>query len=99
QKLYDQFLPHLNPNGAILDAGCGSGRDAKHFKALGFKVTAFDANQALVELASRHLEQRVIHAKFDTFREKKKKKKEKKKKKKKKKRKKKKKVYKTEVLL
>lgn len=68
QKLYDQFLPHLNPNGAILDAGCGSGRDAKHFKALGFKVTAFDANQALVELASRHLEQHVTHAKFDTFR-------------------------------
>ncbi|EJA3103033.1 class I SAM-dependent methyltransferase [Vibrio vulnificus] len=67
QKLYDHFLPHLNPNGAILDAGCGSGRDAKHFKALGFKVTAFDANQALVELASRHLEQHVIHAKFDTF--------------------------------
>ncbi|EHW0634560.1 class I SAM-dependent methyltransferase [Vibrio vulnificus] len=68
QKLYDQFLPHLDPNGAILDAGCGSGRDAKHFKALGFRVTAFDANQALVELASRHLEQHVIHAKFDTFR-------------------------------
>ncbi|EME0809586.1 class I SAM-dependent methyltransferase [Vibrio vulnificus] len=68
QKLYDQFLPRLNPNGAILDAGCGSGRDAKHFKALGFRVTAFDANQALVELASRHLEQHVIHAKFDTFR-------------------------------
>lgn len=68
QKLYDQFLPHLNPHGAILDAGCGSGRDTKHFKALGFKVTAFDANQALVELASRHLEQNVIHAKFDTFR-------------------------------
>ncbi|EHU4846367.1 class I SAM-dependent methyltransferase [Vibrio vulnificus] len=68
QKLYDQFLPHLDPNSAILDAGCGSGRDAKHFKALGFRVTAFDANQALVELASRHLEQHVIHAKFDTFR-------------------------------
>ncbi|EJO9873104.1 class I SAM-dependent methyltransferase [Vibrio vulnificus] len=68
QKLYDQFLPYLDPNGAILDAGCGSGRDAKHFKALGFRVTAFDANQALVELASRHLEQHVIHAKFDTFR-------------------------------
>lgn len=68
QKLYDQFLPHLDPNGAILDAGCGSGRDAKHFKVLGFRVTAFDANQALVELASRHLEQHVIHAKFDTFR-------------------------------
>ncbi|EGQ7993910.1 class I SAM-dependent methyltransferase [Vibrio vulnificus] len=67
QKLYDQFLPHLDPNSAILDAGCGSGRDAKHFKALGFRVTAFDANQALVELASRHLEQHVIHAKFDTF--------------------------------
>ncbi|MCU8386510.1 class I SAM-dependent methyltransferase [Vibrio vulnificus] len=68
QKLYDQFLTHLDPNSAILDAGCGSGRDAKHFKALGFRVTAFDANQALVELASRHLEQHVIHAKFDTFR-------------------------------
>ncbi|POC19244.1 class I SAM-dependent methyltransferase [Vibrio vulnificus] len=68
QKLYDHFLPHLNPNGAILDAGCGSGRDAKHFKDLGFNVTAFDANRALVELASRHLAQNVIHATFDTFR-------------------------------
>ncbi|MCF8778189.1 class I SAM-dependent methyltransferase [Vibrio sp. IRLE0018] len=67
QKLYDQFLPHLNPHSAILDAGCGSGRDSKHFRDLGFKVTAFDANQALVELASRHLGQNVIHAKFDTF--------------------------------
>ncbi len=29
--LYDKFLAHVTPNGAILDAGCGSGRDSKAF--------------------------------------------------------------------
>lgn len=67
QKLYDQFLPFIHPNGAILDAGCGSGRDAKHFHELGFEVIAFDASKELVELASKHLKQAVIHATFDTF--------------------------------
>ncbi|WP_047046844.1 class I SAM-dependent methyltransferase [Vibrio mexicanus] len=67
QKLYDHFLPHVKPNGAILDAGCGSGRDSKHFQDLGYDVTAFDANELLTQLASEHLGFKVIHATFDSY--------------------------------
>ncbi|MGR5501640.1 class I SAM-dependent DNA methyltransferase [Vibrio sp. DNB22_10_4] len=67
QKLYEHFLPTIKQKGNILDAGCGSGRDSKHFLELGFKVSAFDANEALVSLASSHLGQPVTLARFDTF--------------------------------
>ena len=30
-SLYDLFIPRVPAGGKILDAGCGSGRDAKHF--------------------------------------------------------------------
>ena len=52
--LYEKFLAGLPENAAILDAGCGSGRDARAFAKLGFKVTAFDASQELAKLASKH---------------------------------------------
>lgn len=73
-EFYSAFLPHLPsaaecPNGLkphILDAGCGSGRDALHFKNLGYKVTAFDACAELAEIASFHLEQSVY---VKTFRQ------------------------------
>ena len=51
-SLYDEFLPLLKPGASILDAGCGSGRDSKAFKDLGFRVTAFDASSEMVRLAS-----------------------------------------------
>ena len=44
--LYARFLEGLPPNAHILDAGCGSGRDAKAFCRIGFRVTAFDANSS-----------------------------------------------------
>ncbi|KTF16986.1 class I SAM-dependent methyltransferase [Pseudoalteromonas sp. H105] len=62
--LYDEFLPLLPAHAAILDAGCGTGRDAQHFIQSGFTVTAIDASQALVEFASKHLGQPVIHKTF-----------------------------------
>lgn len=52
--LHDLFLSRLSPKGHILDAGCGSGRDAKAFADLGFKVSAFDASPDLASLASQH---------------------------------------------
>lgn len=39
----------------ILDAGCGSGRDALAFRELGHTVTAFDASAAMARIASRTL--------------------------------------------
>lgn len=53
-SLYAPFLERVTPQGKILDAGCGSGRDSKAFKALGFDVEAFDATPEMVALASKY---------------------------------------------
>jgi SAM-dependent methyltransferase len=52
--LFARFLPLLPKPAHILDAGCGSGRDALAFASLGHKVVAFDASPALVSLAEQH---------------------------------------------
>lgn len=52
--IHHRFLAHLKPGAHILDAGCGSGRDAKAFAGAGFQVTAFDASPELARLASAH---------------------------------------------
>jgi ubiquinone/menaquinone biosynthesis C-methylase UbiE len=39
--LYTRFLARIPAGGHILDAGCGSGRDALAFRKLGYAVTAF----------------------------------------------------------
>lgn len=45
--LRERFLAHIPAGGYIVDAGCGSGRDAKAFIARGYQFTAFDASLAL----------------------------------------------------
>lgn len=57
--LHDRFLQKIPAGGLILDAGCGSGRDAGAFKARGYRIVAFDASSKLAELASHHLGQTV----------------------------------------
>ncbi len=52
--LYARFLPHVPAGGRILDAGCGSGRDALAFRQRGHVVDAFDASPELAALASAH---------------------------------------------
>lgn len=52
--LHAPFLRHLPKCAKILDAGCGSGRDAKAFLAAGHEVVAFDASPELVRLARAH---------------------------------------------
>lgn len=53
-SLYAPFLRLVAPGGCILDAGCGSGRDAKAFSALGYQVEAFDASAEMVKLATAY---------------------------------------------
>ena len=53
-SLYETFTRHLAPGARVLDAGCGSGRDAKAFQEMGYQVEAFDASSAMVELAREH---------------------------------------------
>ncbi|RJG00201.1 DUF3427 domain-containing protein [Noviherbaspirillum sedimenti] len=52
--LYDRFLSVLSPGSLILDAGCGSGRDAKAFMQRGFRVAAFDGSAELARMATAH---------------------------------------------
>ncbi len=49
-----RFTAHLPQGGTILDFGCGSGRDTKHFLAQGFQVTATDGSEELCKLASEY---------------------------------------------
>lgn len=66
--LYAEFLPLLPDGGHIIDAGCGSGRDALAFRAQGFQVTAFDASEALVAKARAQLGQDIVqHCTFLRF--------------------------------
>lgn len=53
-SLYKTFTRSLAPGARVLDAGCGSGRDAKAFMEMGYQVEAFDASSALVEMARAH---------------------------------------------
>jgi len=49
-----EFVALLPPGGRVLDAGCGSGRDALEFHRRGFRVTAMEASEALAALARAH---------------------------------------------
>lgn len=49
-----RFLAHLPSPADLLDAGCGSGRDALAFHRDGHRVTAFDASAEMVRLARAH---------------------------------------------
>jgi SAM-dependent methyltransferase len=42
EHLYEPFLALVPQGGRILDAGCGSGRDAAEFARRGYEVVAFD---------------------------------------------------------
>jgi ubiquinone/menaquinone biosynthesis C-methylase UbiE len=48
-----QFLEKLNPNPKILEAGCGSGRDAITLSELGAEVTGVDASEGLIAVAKK----------------------------------------------
>jgi SAM-dependent methyltransferase len=64
RPLYAPFLALVPPGGAILDAGCGSGRDSRYFKDHGYQVVAFDASEEMVRLSSAVLGQPVLHLTF-----------------------------------
>ena len=60
-----RFLAYVPAAGAILDAGCGSGRDALAMSRAGYAVTAFDGSAEMARLASRHAGLPVRHMTFE----------------------------------
>ena len=65
--LRDKFTAYLSDGASILDAGCGSGRDSRHFLKLGYEVTAFDASKELAGIASDYIGQPVQVCRFMEF--------------------------------
>lgn len=63
--LYKPFIELIPPNGKILDAGCGSGRDSLYFIQHGYRIEAFDASLAMCSLASNLIGQPVQHRTFN----------------------------------
>ncbi|MGN6713068.1 Methyltransferase domain-containing protein [Anaerocolumna jejuensis DSM 15929] len=61
----EKFLAALTEGSAILDLGCGSGRDSLEFIQRGFDVTAVDGAEELCELASIHIGQDVLCMQFE----------------------------------
>ncbi|WP_057884244.1 class I SAM-dependent methyltransferase [Tsuneonella troitsensis] len=63
--LRNRFFRHVEEGGRILDAGCGSGRDAKAFQDAGYNVTAFDGSVRMAELAREYTGLEVLWLQFD----------------------------------
>jgi SAM-dependent methyltransferase len=59
-----RFLAHVPAGGAVLDAGCGSGRDALAFKEAGYDASAFDGSARLAEIAAANTGLPVQHLTF-----------------------------------
>lgn len=67
RSLHDHFLPRIPVGGTILDAGCGSGRDAAAFAALGYQVHAFDQSPEMVTSAKTRFDGPVTCVSFSDF--------------------------------
>lgn len=69
ENIYQRFTRDLPKAALILDAGCGSGRDAKAFINMGYRVDAFDASSELVKRASIYTGLDVKLALFDDIKD------------------------------
>jgi SAM-dependent methyltransferase len=68
EELRLKFLANIPAGGRILDAGCGSGRDALAFQKAGYQITAFDASQAMCALAREYTKLPMIEMTFQEIR-------------------------------
>jgi len=62
--LYDSFLPNFSMGDIILDAGCGVGRDTRHFIREGFRVVSFDASIELGKICNQYPFAYCLHKSF-----------------------------------
>lgn len=62
--ILDPFLERMPIGGTILDAGCGSGRDAHAMTRVGYKVVAIDGSQRMCKMAENLLGFPARHLRF-----------------------------------
>lgn len=64
ENLYKLFLKYIPQGGKILDLGCGSGRDTKHFLEKGYDVVAVDGSIEMVKLSTEYTGKKTLHMTF-----------------------------------
>lgn len=64
-ELLNKFLELIPEGSAILDLGCGSGRDSLTMMERGYDVTALDGSQEMCALAEIHTGLEVLNMTFD----------------------------------
>ena len=62
-----RFLCYLKPGNRVLDAGCGSGRDALAFLSEGYQADAFDASEEICRIAAARTGIPVKKQRFETL--------------------------------
>ena len=65
EKFRDEFLSYLDEGDAILDLGCGSGRDSLDFYERGYDVTPLDGAEEMCRLAEVHTDLEVLCEKYE----------------------------------
>ena len=63
-QMCEEFIKLVKPEGKILDAGCGSGRDTLFFLSRGLQVVSIDASDEMVRLSSELTGQKTIKMQF-----------------------------------
>ena len=66
--LYGPFLEAVGDGRRLLDVGCGSGRDVKAFRAMGYDAFGIDASRELVGMAIAHVGPYFTVARAETYR-------------------------------
>jgi SAM-dependent methyltransferase len=66
-SFFSPLLVNLNPGAAVLDIGCGSGRDLLWLKQHGYNPTGFEVTSKLAELARKHSGCNVIEGDFRNY--------------------------------
>ena len=61
EEIIEEFIKLIPADSAVLDLGCGSGRDSLYFLEEGFDVTAIDGSKQMCELAEIEIGQDVVH--------------------------------------
>lgn len=64
-EILDKFLELVPEGGAVLDLGCGSGRDSLEMMERGYDVTALDGSLEMCSLAEIHTGLEVLHMTFE----------------------------------
>ena len=62
---YEKFLRYLRKDAAMLDAGCGSGRDSLFFIKKGYDVTMLDASAGMCKCAEELTGRKALCMRFD----------------------------------